>query len=227
MTRNYLINKQEQMNMGFLIFNGNNFLVSAFNILPERIIRHSKRVMEITGLMAEHIPNGQLPEDPEEICVYKAAICFGARYHELGIFLAENDLENRPAATEKMLKENWRGWTYFSSHRETVFETVRSCHERYDGKGYPCSLREKAIPIHAGILCIADVVDMFFGEKEPCDEKKMKILDYVRRNSGKFFRPDAVACFEKASKKIFEYYTLEYEQTKCESAYKSDIYVPK
>lgn len=47
----------------------------------------------------------------------------------------------------------------FSRFQGNVLESVRSHHERWDGKGYPDGIREDTIPLGARIIMISDTID--------------------------------------------------------------------
>ena len=66
-------------------------------------------------------------------------------------------------------------------------------HERFDGGGYPDGLVGEAIPVHARIVAVADVLDALLSPrpyKEPWDLGRA--LDYLRSQRGLHFDPACV-----------------------------------
>ena len=79
-----------------------------------------------------------------------------------------------------------------------------SHHERWDGTGYPYSLKGDKIPLSARITAIADVYDSLRSERSyklewPHDEAR----DYILQNAGLMFDPALVNHFSRLDK-IFE-----------------------
>src|SRR5436190_691560 len=79
-----------------------------------------------------------------------------------------------------------------------VVPIVRSHHEKWDGTGYPDSLKGEEIPIGARILSVVDCLDALATDRQyrralPLDEA-MKV---VRADSGKAFDLRVVAALEK------------------------------
>ena len=201
MKSHYTVNQKEQQFMNCFISSDPDFLQAVFDHMPEKIILHSERVRDISNIMTEYMSADLLPNEMN-LDSYRLALSKGAYYHDIGVYLAGNDVERRPAAAEKLLTE--LGYMdILLPFGNVVFETVRSCCERYDGKGYPGGLIAEKIPFHASLCAIADAVDMMMGSK---NKKVKSVADYIRRNSGILFRPDAVRCFEMAEKEIFDVY---------------------
>ena len=75
---------------------------------------------------------------------------------------------------------------------EEVGLTIRSHRERFDGQGYPDGYSRELIPEPARHLAIAVA---FVESALPRDEA----LEYIIRNSGKSFHPEAVRLFMKSS----------------------------
>jgi HD-GYP domain-containing protein (c-di-GMP phosphodiesterase class II) len=74
-----------------------------------------------------------------------------------------------------------------------VGRIVRSCHEHYDGGGYPDRLAGEAIPLVARIVCCCDAfsamtTDRSYRKARPADEAVAEL----RRCSGTQFDPDVV-----------------------------------
>ena len=78
-------------------------------------------------------------------------------------------------------------------------------HERWDGKGYPEGLREKAIPLSARILSIVDVYDALVNERcyKPAfiHEEAIRI---IKDGAGTQFDPHIVAVLGRVSDKFVE-----------------------
>lgn len=69
-------------------------------------------------------------------------------------------------------------------------------HERWDGSGYPNGLRGEEIDIFARITMLADVYDalsMDRSYKQAWSEEH--ILQYIRKEKGRFFDPHLVELF--------------------------------
>jgi HD-GYP domain-containing protein (c-di-GMP phosphodiesterase class II) len=71
-----------------------------------------------------------------------------------------------------------------------VGKIVRSCHERWDGKGYPDGLAGEEIPLLAAIVGLADAWDAMTTERPYAAAMDTEdALDEIRRGSGTQFAP--------------------------------------
>ena len=80
-----------------------------------------------------------------------------------------------------------------------VGRLVRSCHERWDGGGYPDGLAGEAIPIVARIVCCCDAYNAMTTDRPyraalPASDA----LAEVERNSGTQFDPRVVTALAEA-----------------------------
>jgi diguanylate cyclase (GGDEF)-like protein/PAS domain S-box-containing protein len=76
-------------------------------------------------------------------------------------------------------------------------------HERWDGKGYPNSLKGADIPIGARIVAIADVYQALISER--CYRKAYtqdKAIEIIKEGSGKLFDPEIVDAFLRIVDKV-------------------------
>ena len=80
----------------------------------------------------------------------------------------------------------------FVNDLRAVGETIRAHHERFDGKGYPDGLSGREIPEAARYLAVA----VAFVESNLTRDEA---VEYILKESGKAFDPDAVRLFLKAS----------------------------
>ena len=82
-----------------------------------------------------------------------------------------------------------------------VGEIVRSCHERYDGKGYPDGLAGEEIPLAARIIFVCDAFSAMTQDrvyrKRMSDEEALAEL---AANAGGQFDPDVAAALIKVIK---------------------------
>ncbi|MBI5748602.1 MAG: GAF domain-containing protein [Nitrospinae bacterium] len=79
-----------------------------------------------------------------------------------------------------------------------VIPIVRHHHERYDGKGYPDSLKGEEIPLMARIMCIADSVDAMGADRPYRKGLPMDvIIGELKKCSGSQFDPAIVDIFLK------------------------------
>jgi HD-GYP domain-containing protein (c-di-GMP phosphodiesterase class II) len=69
-------------------------------------------------------------------------------------------------------------------------------HEKWDGSGYPRQLKGEEIPLAARIFAVVDVFDALTSERPYRQAwEKEAALDYIKRQSGKHFWPEAVWVF--------------------------------
>ena len=76
-------------------------------------------------------------------------------------------------------------------------------HEKWNGAGYPCGLKEDSIPLSARIMAVADVFDALVSKRSYKDgftfEKAMSI---IQEGSGTHFDPNVAGAFQRASDKV-------------------------
>jgi HD-GYP domain-containing protein (c-di-GMP phosphodiesterase class II) len=93
--------------------------------------------------------------------------------------------------------------TWLSEARDVV-----GCHhEKFDGKGYPCGIEGKDIPLTARIFTVADVFDALTSRRPyknalSCAEA----LDILTRGRGKHFDPTIVDTFAAMASSLHERY---------------------
>jgi response regulator RpfG family c-di-GMP phosphodiesterase len=90
-------------------------------------------------------------------------------------------------------------------------EIAQSHHEKYDGSGYPYSLKAEAIPLSARIVAVADVFDALTS-KRPYKEAwpVERALALMQEESGRHFDPQVVAAMQRVMPRIM----MVYEQHK-------------
>lgn len=80
----------------------------------------------------------------------------------------------------------------FVENLDEVGQTIRSHRERFDGQGYPDKLSRESIPIPARHLAVA----VGFVE---CNLPRDQALEFIIRESGRAYHPEAVRLFMKSS----------------------------
>jgi HD-GYP domain-containing protein (c-di-GMP phosphodiesterase class II) len=76
---------------------------------------------------------------------------------------------------------------------ESLARIVRSCHERWDGTGYPDGLAGEEIPLVARIVGCADAFDAMASDRPYRAALPLRaIVDELRRCSGSQFDPQVV-----------------------------------
>jgi putative nucleotidyltransferase with HDIG domain len=74
----------------------------------------------------------------------------------------------------------------------------RHHHERWDGTGYPDGLSRDEIPVHARIVCVADVFDALASPRSyHVAHSRMAALRIMERQAGRLFDPDLLDTFRR------------------------------
>lgn len=84
------------------------------------------------------------------------------------------------------------------NHLRDISKIIRHHHERYDGNGYPDSLKYDSIPIEACVLAVADAFDAMTSDRPY--RKAMDVetaVEIILEESGAQFHPSVVAAFER------------------------------
>jgi putative nucleotidyltransferase with HDIG domain len=121
---------------------------------------HSERVARLSRLIAQEL--GGLSSDEVEK-IYKAALLHdvGKMYEEFAPLLRK---ESKLTPEERELLQTHAVRSaelvgIVSDFKGTVLESVRSHHERWDGRGYPNGIQGDDIPLGARIIMVSDTVD--------------------------------------------------------------------
>ena len=203
----FKIGQQEQRDMSFIMYHDpNGILAAIFASMPLSLKQHCIKVGAVAGIIAEHAPDSSIQADMTRK-EYANAVRYGGFYHDLGAYLAYNDWANYPAEGRKILEKEISKDRIALPVRQVILETVGCYGERCDGEGYPNGLSGRQIPFHAGICAIADTVDNIVNGRRRFLKKTMaEIEEYIQRNTGIIFLPDAVAGFMEARQQICNMY---------------------
>ncbi|MFQ5455046.1 MAG: diguanylate cyclase [Nitrospirota bacterium] len=155
---------------------------------------HSNEVARLAVLLADAL--GLKDKDKEDLHI--ASIL-----HDIGIINIPEKILNKPAPLspeERKIIQGHPGLAEMvfknSSHLEAVLPAVLYHHERYDGGGYPNSLKGKEIPFLARILSVVEAYHAMISDR-PYRKKLSKedAIKELRINAGKQFDPEVVEVF--------------------------------
>jgi two-component system, response regulator RpfG len=156
--------------------------------------KHLQRMSLYSRALAEKIGLSQ-----EEVEVIELA----APLHDIGkigipdsILLKKGALDD--AEMQQMRKHPLIGYEILqdspSKYLQKGSEIALAHHERFDGTGYPQSLKGTEIPLAARIVAIADVFDALTSVRPYKEAWSIdKALEYIRNESGKHFDPELAA----------------------------------
>ena len=126
----------------------------------------------------------------------------GALLHDIGKIIVPTEVLNKPG---KLSDEEW---AIMKRHPEAGLELVadidfpgdiraiiRNHHERWDGTGYPDSLKGEQIPFAARILCVADVYDALTTTRSYRPGLTHARAAEIMRSSTGQFDPDLLETF--------------------------------
>jgi HD-GYP domain-containing protein (c-di-GMP phosphodiesterase class II) len=154
---------------------------------------HSRSVVDLVNAVAD-----ELDIDPEA----RQELEFAAMLHDVGKISIPKEILHKPAALTEPEYEIIKAHTIegqFMLDRVggllgRVGEVVRSCHERWDGKGYPDGLKAEQIPLAARIVFVCDAYNAMTTDRpyrdgmSPASAAK-ELID----NAGTQFDPQVVA----------------------------------
>jgi putative two-component system response regulator len=155
---------------------------------------HSRRVTEVTVRLAQALSISE-----EEITHIRR----GALLHDIGKIGIPDSILHKP---DTLTEEEWvimRKHPRFAHDMLSPIEYLRpalsipySHHEKWDGTGYPRSLKGEEIPLSARLFAIADVWDALTSNRPYRDAwTEEQALAYIREQSGKHFDPHVVDLF--------------------------------
>ena len=154
---------------------------------------HSRSVVDLANAVADEL--GIRAEARQELE-------FAAMLHDVGKISIPQEILHKPAALDDHEFEIIKGHTIegqFMLDRVggllgRVGDVVRSCHERWDGKGYPDGLAGQEIPLAARIVFVCDAFNAMTTDRPyraamSTDAAIKELVD----NSGTQFDPTVVA----------------------------------
>ena len=154
---------------------------------------HSRDVVELTTQVVEKLNLG-----PEE----RRQAEFVALLHDVGKVRIPNEIINKPGP---LTPEERRIMNAHTIEGEKMLEQVggllgevgrlvRSCHEHYDGSGYPDGLAGEDIPLVARIVCCCDAFHAMTSDRPYRKALSQDVaLAELLANSGTQFDPQVVS----------------------------------
>ena len=155
---------------------------------------HNKRVTSLMVRLARHVGMRE-----EEVLFVK----WGAQLHDIGKMAVPDQILHKrgPLSVEE--------WVEIRRHPVIAYEMlapieflgpaidIAYCHhEKWDGTGYPRSLKGTAIPRAARLFAVIDVYDALCSDR--CYREgwpEHKVREYLRDQAGTHFEPQAVEAF--------------------------------
>lgn len=177
---------------------------------------HIFRVREYTGILCRHVqeyyPEYLLDDDVIERIVTASPL------HDIGkIAIPDSILLKKGSLTEvefRLMQEHTKlgadiirhsADTFDEGFRKIAADICMFHHERYDGKGYPYSLKGDDIPIHAQIVGLADVYDALIHERVYKQAYSAKdTMQMILNGESGAFNPKLLDCLLKAQKQMEE-----------------------
>jgi HD-GYP domain-containing protein (c-di-GMP phosphodiesterase class II) len=168
-------------------------LVDVVEFDDDYTAEHSRSVVELARGVAQ-----ELGMDKYEL----QELEFAALLHDVGKIAIPKEILHKPAALSDSEFEVMKTHTIegqFMLDRiggllGRVGEVVRSCHERWDGKGYPDGLKGEGIPLPARVVFVCDAYNAMTTNRPyraalPHDQAIGELV----ANAGTQFDPDVVA----------------------------------
>jgi putative nucleotidyltransferase with HDIG domain len=161
---------------------------------------HSRRVADLSLIVAR-----ELGIDGDDLLdIERAAIL-----HDIGKLAVPDAILSKPAplTSDEWLEMRRHPDVGHDLVRDVPFlgraaEIIRSHHERFDGAGYPRSLKGEEIPLGARIFAVVDAYDAMTSDRPyRLARSHEEALEEIRRQVGTQFDPVVVAPFFAAVRK--------------------------
>lgn len=173
-------------------------LLTALRERQPELAERAVDVAELALATAEEL--GMEAEQRDE--TYRAA-----QLHETGKMAIPDAILNKPGPLEESEWEFVRQNTLIGERiiasaaaLVPVARLVRSSGERWDGSGYPDSLRGEQIPLGARVVAVCDAYAAMVSERPySVAMRPPRALEELRRGAGTQFDPKVVAAFEQVA----------------------------
>jgi HD-GYP domain-containing protein (c-di-GMP phosphodiesterase class II) len=153
---------------------------------------HCRSVVELAAAVADQLGMGYESRQELEIA---------ALLHDVGKIAIPNEILNKPA---KLTDEEFALMKTHTIEGQALLdrvggrlakvgEVVRSCHERWDGRGYPDGLQGEEIPVAARIVFCCDAYSAMTTDRpyRKAMSREEAVME-LRNNSGTQFEPRVV-----------------------------------
>jgi HD-GYP domain-containing protein (c-di-GMP phosphodiesterase class II) len=158
---------------------------------------HSRSVVDLAHAVAE-----EMKVDPRNLQTLE----FAAMLHDVGKIAIPKEILNKPAKLTEdefaVMKKHTIEGQYMLDRvgglLGSVGEIVRSCHERWDGRGYPDGLQGEEIPLAARIVFACDAYNAMTTDRvyRPALSREEAMLE-LSTNAGSQFDPNVVEALER------------------------------
>lgn len=173
-------------------------LLTALRERQPQLAEQAVDVAELALAVAEQLGMGAEHRDE----TYRAA-----QLHETGKMAIPDAILNKPGPLEESEWEFVRKHTVIGERiiasaaaLVPVARLVRSSGERWDGSGYPDSLRGDQIPLGARVVAVCDAYAAMVSERPySVAMRPSRALEELGRGAGSQFDPEVVAAFEQVA----------------------------
>ena len=154
---------------------------------------HSRDVVELSLAVAD-----ALDLDSNQ----RTRVEFAALLHDVGKIRVPKQILDKPSAlspAERLVINQHTIWgeqmlSNVGGLLADVGHLVRSCHERWDGTGYPDGLAQTDIPVGARIVCVCDAFSAMTSDRPYRTARTIEeAVQELRANTGTQFDPAIVA----------------------------------
>jgi putative nucleotidyltransferase with HDIG domain len=156
---------------------------------------HCRSVVDLSAAVADELGLGYRAKQELEIA---------ALLHDVGKIAIPDEILNKPSKLtdeefEVMKTHTIEGQALLNrvgGRLSRIGEIVRSCHERWDGKGYPDGLAGEAIPTLARVVALADAFDAMTSDRPYRKGMAAGVaFTEIEKNIGKQFDPRFAQAF--------------------------------